>query len=56
MTPDGHVARLETGALSGAQERRTFVFTGATNLHSTAAPHMRLVVMTVTDHAHFSEK
>ena len=56
MTPDGHVARLETGALSGAQERRTFVFTGATNLHSTAAPHMRLVVMTVTDHGHFSEK
>jgi len=56
MTPDGHVARLETGALSGGQDRLTFVFTGATNLHSSAAPHMRLVVMTLTDRDHFSEK
>jgi hypothetical protein len=50
MTPDGHVARLETGALSGGQDRLTFVFIGS------AAPHMRLVVMTFTDQDHFSEK
>jgi hypothetical protein len=56
MTADGHVARLETGPLSGAQERLTFVFTGAANLHNSAAPHMRLVVMTLTDRDHFSEK
>jgi hypothetical protein len=56
LTPDGHVARLETGPLSGAQEQLTFVFTGATNLHNSSAPHMRLVVMTLTDRDHFSEK
>ncbi|HEV1288244.1 MAG TPA: hypothetical protein VNU44_23165 [Bryobacteraceae bacterium] len=56
LTPDGHVARLETGPLRGAQDRLTFVFTGAANLHSSAAPHMRLVVMTLTDRDHFSEK
>jgi hypothetical protein len=56
LTPDGHVARLATSPLSGVQEQLTFVFTGATNLHSSAAPHMRLVVMKLTDHDHFSEK
>jgi hypothetical protein len=56
MTADGHVARLETGPLNGAQERLRFVFTGATNLRNNAAPHMRLVAMTFTDHDHFSEK
>lgn len=56
MTPDGHVARLETGALSGVEDRLTFVFTGAANLHNSAAPHMRLVVITVADRDHFSEK
>jgi hypothetical protein len=56
LTPDGHVARLETGPLSGAQDRLTFLFTGAANLHSSGAPHMRLVVMTLTDRDHFSEK
>jgi hypothetical protein len=56
LTPDGHVARLETGPLSGAPDRLTFLFTGAANLHSSAAPHMRLVVMTLTDRDHFSEK
>jgi len=56
MTPDGHVARLETGPLNGPQERLTFIFTGATNLHNSGAAHMRLVVMTLTDRDHFSEK
>jgi len=56
MTPDGHEARLETVPLSRAQERLTFTFTGATNLHSSGAPHMKLVVMTLIDHDHFNEK
>jgi hypothetical protein len=56
LTAYGHVARLETGALTGAQERLTFVFTGATNLPGSAAPHMRMVVMTLIDHDHFSER
>lgn len=56
LTADGHVARLEAGSLTGAQSNLTFVFAGATNLHSPRAPHMRLVVMTFTDRDHFSEK
>jgi hypothetical protein len=56
MTPDGHVVRLETSALNGAPNELTFAFRGATNLHTTTAPHMRLVVTTFLDHDHFSEK
>jgi hypothetical protein len=55
MTPDGHVARLETDALHGAQDRLTFLFRGASNLHSPAAPHMRRMIVTFIDNDHFSE-
>jgi general stress protein 26 len=56
MTPDGHVARLETDAISGLQDRLAFLFRGASNLHSPAAPHMRPMVVTFIDGDHFSEK
>ena len=56
LTPDGHQVRLVTGALAGVQGRIVFAFHDAMNLHSRSAPHMRQVIMTFTDSAHFSEK
>jgi hypothetical protein len=56
MTPDGHVARLETVSLKGQQSSLTFIFRDAVNLHSPAAPHMRKMSLTITDADHFSEK
>jgi hypothetical protein len=56
MTPDGHVARLQTAPLHDRQNILTFLFRDATNLHSTAAPHMRRVVLTMVDPGHFTER
>jgi hypothetical protein len=56
MTPDGHVVRLQTAPLNVKQNILTFVFRDATNLHSSAAPHMRRVVLTIVDSDHFSER
>ena len=56
LTPDGHVARLETAPLKGAFDRLEFVFRDATNLHSLAAPHMRRVVLIIRDNDHFTER
>jgi hypothetical protein len=56
LTPDGHVVRLATGHLKGTQDHLEFVFLAATNLHRSAAPHMRRVLTTFTDRDHFSEK
>jgi hypothetical protein len=56
MTPDGHVVRLQTAPLRVKQDILTFVFRDATNLHSSAAPHMRGVVLTIVDSDHFSER
>jgi hypothetical protein len=56
LTPDGHVARLATGPLQGQQARLDFAFVAASNLHSDAAPHMRRVLMTLTDRDHYSEE
>jgi hypothetical protein len=56
MTPDGHVARLQTAPLHEKQNILTFLFRDATNLHSTAAPHMRRMVMTIVDSDHFTER
>jgi hypothetical protein len=56
MTPDGHVARLESLPQHGAQQVLTFDFKDATNLHSRAAPHMRRMVLTIVDSDHFSER
>jgi hypothetical protein len=56
MTPDGHVVRLRSGPVQGTQNILTFVFRDATNLHSSLAPHMRRVVLAITDADHFSER
>src|SRR5208282_4784694 len=56
LTPDGHQARLETGPINGAPDSLTFVFRDAMNLHSHTAPHMRRVIMKITDHDQFTEK
>lgn len=56
MTPDGHEVRLRTPRLGAATDRLEFGFVGATNLHSRAAPHMRRVMLTITDHDHYSEQ
>jgi hypothetical protein len=56
MTPDGHQVRLQTPRLGSAPATLNFSFTGATNLHSQAAPHMRRVIMTIADGNHYSEK
>ena len=56
LTPDGHVARLETGALQGSPGRLEFTLVSVSNLHDKAAPHMRRVIFTFVDRNHFSEK
>ena len=56
LTSDGHVARLETGALQGSPGRLEFTLVSVTNLHDKAAPHMRRVLITLLDQDHFSEK
>ena len=56
LTPDGHVARLETGALQGSPGRLEFTLVSVSNLHDRAAPHMRRVLITFLDRDHFSEK
>ena len=56
LTSDGHVVRLETDPLKSGQNLLDFSFVGATNLHSSAAPHMRRVVLTFVDRDYFSEK
>lgn len=56
LTPDGHVARLETPALQGAPAPLEFTLVSVSNLHDKAAPHMRRVLITVVDGDHFIEK
>src|ERR1700683_1526162 len=56
LTADGHQVRLETGPLTGVQDRIVFAFRDAINLHNRTAPHMRQVIMTFTDRGHFSER
>jgi len=56
LTPDGHVARLETGALQGVPAQLEFILAGTSNLHGKAAPHMRRVLITFLDHDHFDER
>lgn len=56
LTPDGHVARLATGALQGSPVQLEFTLVAASNLHDEAAPHMRRVLLTFVDRDHFSEK
>lgn len=56
LTADGHVARLETGALQGSPGEFAFSLASLSNLHAEAAPHMRRVVITFLDRDHFRER
>jgi hypothetical protein len=56
LTADGHVARLETGALPGSPGELAFTLASVSNLHAGTAPHMRRVVITFIDRDHFRER
>ena len=56
LTAEGHVARLETGALQGSAGELEFNLASLSNLPDKAAPHMRRVVVTFIDRDHFSER
>jgi hypothetical protein len=56
LTSDGHVARLETGALQQSPGQLEFTLVSASNLHEEAAPHMRRVLIAFVDRDHFTEK
>jgi hypothetical protein len=56
LTPDGHVARLETGGLQGSPGLVELTLVSVSNLRDSGAPHMRRVLITFVDHDHFSEK
>jgi hypothetical protein len=56
LTSDGHVARLESGALERSPGQIELTLVSVSNLHGKAAPHMRRVLITFIDHDHFSEK
>lgn len=56
LTPDGHIARLATGPLTGSPNQIEFTFAGASNLPSPTAPHMRQLVIDFSDAGHFTEK
>ena len=56
LTPQGHIARLATQPLQGTPVRLEFNFVAATNLPRPDAAHMRRVLITLSDHDHFSEQ
>ena len=56
LTPDGHVARLETRALQGSPGQVELTLVSVSNLHERAAPHMRRVLITFVDRDHFTEQ
>jgi hypothetical protein len=56
MTPDGHQVRLQTAGLDKAPDQLDFGFAESTNLHTEAAPHMRRVLMTISDPDHYFER
>lgn len=56
LTPDGHVARLETRALEGSPSQVELTLVSISNLHDRAAPHMRRLLITFVDRDHFTEK
>jgi hypothetical protein len=56
LTPEGHVARLETGALQGSPGEIVLTLVSLSNLHDTAAPHMRRVLISFVDRDHFREQ
>jgi len=55
LTPGGHIARLALQPRHGTQPLE-FVFVGASNLSGPNAAHMRRVLISFTDRAHFREQ
>jgi hypothetical protein len=55
LTPDGHQVRLQTSPLGDAPDHLDFGLESAINLHSRAAPHMRRLILRISDHDHYSE-
>ena len=56
LTPGGHVARLALQSRQGAHEALEFVYVGSSNLPAPDSPHMRRVLITFSDHDHFTEQ
>jgi hypothetical protein len=56
LTPDGHLARLETRALEGSPSQIELTLVSLSNLHDRAAPHMRRILITFVDRDHFTER
>jgi hypothetical protein len=56
LTPHGHVARLALRPRASSDAPLEFLFVGATNLPGPDAPHMRRVLITFSDHDHFTEQ
>jgi hypothetical protein len=56
LTPGGHVARLAMQPRKGAHDPLEFVYVGSSNLPAPDSPHMRRVLITFSDHDHFTEQ
>lgn len=56
LTPQGHIVRLAAQPLKATPDRLEFAFVSATNLPGPGAPHMRRVLITFSDHDHFTEQ
>ena len=56
LTPQGHIVRLAAPPLKATPDRLEFAFVSATNLPGPDAPHMRRVLITFSDHDHFTEQ
>jgi hypothetical protein len=56
LTPDGHVARLESRPLAASPGAVELTLVSVSNLPDQAAPHMRRVLITFVDRDHFTEK
>jgi hypothetical protein len=56
LTPSGHVARLAMQPQQGVHPPLEFGFVGASNLPAPGSAHMRRVVITFSDHDHFTEQ
>jgi hypothetical protein len=57
LTPEGHVARLETGALPpGSPGQLDLELISLSNLTDRTAPHMRRLLITFIDRDHFNER
>jgi hypothetical protein len=56
LTPEGHVVRLALQPRQGLHDPLEFVLVGASNLPGADSAHMRRVLITLSDHDHFTEQ